>query len=183
MEQILSKTRSWPLARHIGALAFAILIGLGASWKVPLPFTPVPITGQTLFVLLGASVLTRFYSLEMIGFYLLFGVLGAPFFASHGSGVSHLFGPTGGYLLGFVLASALLGFGLSRMKGLWNQLLLFLVASYAIFIPGVIGLKFSLGVGWHEALVMGYFPFLIGDLVKIALAFTAYSGISRLSPE
>jgi len=164
----------------MGALAFAILIGLGASWRVPLPFTPVPVTGQTLFLFLGASVLTRHYALEMIGWYLLFGVLGAPFLANQGSGFAYLMGPTGGYLLGFLFASAFLGYGVKMLQGRWPQLLLFFLTSYMIFIPGVLWLQFTLNLSFGQALQMGYFPFLIGDLLKVTLAFSSFRFLKRI---
>ncbi|MBI1909245.1 MAG: biotin transporter BioY [Deltaproteobacteria bacterium] len=175
VQLVFERTRKIAFSKHIGALGFAVLIGLGASWKVSLPFTPVPITGQTLFLLLGAAFLKRYYSLEMVGFYLLFGGLGLPFFAGGVGGWGYFTGATGGYLIGFVLASALLGFGIDRCPKRWQQLLLFFVAAKVIFVPGLLWLKLFLNIDWAKAIALGFTPFVIGDFLKIGLAFSLYS--------
>ncbi|MDO8462576.1 MAG: biotin transporter BioY [Deltaproteobacteria bacterium] len=172
-------TRRIVVSRHAGALFFALAIGLGASLRVYLPFTPVPITCQSLFILFGASLLKRYYSLEMIGLYLLFGGLGLPFFAAGIGGWSYLLGPTGGYLVGFVLMTAVLGFGLDHCPKRWQQLLLFVVAAKIVFIPGLLWLKLFLHADWSKTLALGFYPFILGDFLKIALAFSAYTVVSR----
>lgn len=161
-----------PLLRALGALGFALLIGLGAHIKIFLPFTPVPITFQTLFLLIGANLLTRHFALQMIGWYLLLGFLGLPLFAHETKGVAYLLGPTGGYLIGFVLASALLGYFQSRSA--WRQYALFLLAHTLIFVPGVVWLHHVTQASWTRTLEMGLTPFLVGDLLKSSTAFACW---------
>ncbi|MBI2068375.1 MAG: biotin transporter BioY [Deltaproteobacteria bacterium] len=166
----LSSIRSKVFWNSLLAFGFALTVGIGAQLKVFLPGNPVPMTFQTLFLLIGASYLHRFYSLQMAGWYLLLGVAGFPLFANGSSGLNYLFGPTGGYLLGFILAAGLLGF--FKPASGWRQLLLFLFAHSIIFIPGLLWLKVVTGASWPQTLQMGLYPFLIGDLLKSAIAFT-----------
>lgn len=150
-------------------LACAVLMGFSALVRIPIPGTPVPVTLQT-FALLGfAGLLGRFYALQMIAWYLALGLLGAPFFAG-GGGWDHMIGPTGGYLVGFVFAAAIVGFVGERTRGFWRRCLVYLLATSAIFVPGIAWLKCATGVDWHAAIAMGLFPFIAGDLVKVAAA-------------
>ena len=165
----LRLVRSRAILDSLTAFGFALLIGLGAHLKITLPFTPVPVTFQTLFLLIGGSYLRRFYSLQMVGWYLLLGGAGLPLFADGSRGLATLLGPTGGYLLGFGLAAALLGF--FRFQKPWRNFLLFLAAHSILFVPGVAWLKFVTGASWDRALAMGLYPFLVGDLLKSAAAF------------
>jgi biotin transport system substrate-specific component len=126
-------------------------------------------TFQTFFLLVGASTLRGTYSLQMIGWYLLLGLLGLPFFSGNGAGVQYLLGPTGGYLVGFVVTTWILG--QFRAGGALGQFLLFLLAHSLLFVPGVIWLKIVTGSPWSKSLEMGLYPFLLGDLIKSSMAF------------
>lgn len=163
------------------AIGFAALTGLAAQLRVPLPFTPVPITGQTFAVLLTGLLLgARFGGLSQ-GLYVGAGAAGMPWFQGFGGGLSHLLGPTGGYLVGFIVAAALIGYLADRyvvMRRFPLLVGLFLVANFVVIygfgltwlgvwmtviqggaFPGVMGL-----------LELGAIPFIPGDLVKIAAA-------------
>lgn len=179
MIQTLVKAKPIVFSRHAGALVFAILIGLGASWRIPLPFSPVPLTGQTLFLMFGAAVLTRHYALEMIAWYLAFGILGVPFFAGQGSGLAYLLGPTGGYLFGFIITAGVIGYCIPFCeKSRVQQFFLILIAGQLLFIPGIYWLKISLQLTWAEAVVKGFLPFIVGDLLKVVLAYASYFSVS-----
>ena len=141
-----------------------------AQVRIPLPFTPVPITGQTFAVLLvGASLGSRRGAASLV-LYLLLGLLGLPFFAGGTSGLSALLGPTGGYLVGFVLAATLVGSlaarGLDRRVP--GALLAFLAGEIVIYLFGVAWLSVYLGI--KQAIVAGFLPFLIGDAIKFVAA-------------
>ena len=143
---------------------------------------PVPITGQTLGVLLLGAAYGLPLGLISVGAYLALGAAGVPVFAGSASGLAYLAGPTGGYLLGFVLAAAVLGF-LSRRgwdKGVLSCCLMMLLASAVIYVPGVAWLKQALGLTWSAAVAAGLTPFLFGDAVKLALATAALPGAWRL---
>lgn len=173
-------TRHTRLIRAIGALCFALLIGVGASVRIPLPWTPVPITLQTFVLLLGSACLTRHYALQMMGWYLTLGVCGAPLFAGGASGWGVIVGPTSGYLFGFLLAAWWIGYGQSRVGTLWTQVLLFLTASLWIFLCGAIWLGLSSHLGLQQTLIAGVYPFLPGDLLKVLTAALLVQSGKRL---
>lgn len=172
----------WPhrfLGRDLAfILAGSLFVALTAQISIRLPFTPVPITGQTLGVLLvGAALGSRLGFLALLA-YLVEGGLGLPFFAGGTGGVAKFFGPTGGYLLAFPLAAGLVGllverFGMDRFFG--RTLLAMLLGNLLIYAFGVPWLGAYLdGVGKYPGLgglfAMGMIPFLPGDLVKAILA-------------
>lgn len=159
-----------PGVRIAEALAFSFLIGLAAQVHIRLPFTPVPITGQTLAVLGGGAVLGPGYGMLAAVFYLMEGCLGLPFFAGGAAGAHYLLGPSAGYLVGFPLAAAVTGF-LSR-RG-WDRTpakagAAAAVGSVVVFACGVIGLSRFMPAS--QLLAAGVLPFLAGDAVKIAIA-------------
>lgn len=162
--------------------AFAFATALAAQIKIPVPGTVVPATLQTAVVLLAGLRLGAGRGALSQAVYVAAGALGLPFFAG-ASGAAALFGPTGGYLLGFVLAAwaagrlnAEFGAGSYRFARSW---LIAFAASLLIFIPGVIQLKFFTAVDWAQAVAMGVIPFIIGDFLKVSLAATAYTLTKR----
>ena len=152
-------------------IGFSLLIALAAQVAIPLPWTPVPITGQTFAVLLtGALLGSRLGALAMIA-YLIEGASGLPFFAAGGSGIARLlFSPTSGYLLSYPVAA--FAVGLLAERG-WDRR--FLTAAAAMSLGSIIILLS--GWAWLARFVspaaafqIGVAPFLIGDIIKIALA-------------
>jgi biotin transport system substrate-specific component len=138
-----------------------------AQVRIPLPFTPVPITGQTFAVLVvGASLGSR-RGAASLALYLLMGLIGLPFFAGGAHGLSVLVGPTGGYLVGFVIAAWLVGLlaarGLDRRVP--SALLAFLVGELVIYLFGIAWLSVYLGI--NHAFAAGFVPFVIGDAIKL----------------
>jgi biotin transport system substrate-specific component len=163
------------LSFGLGACVLGSLLVAGlAQISIRLPFTPVPITGQTLGVLLvGASLGSGLGALSLL-LYLAEGAVGLPFFAGGYSGakVLVLSSPTGGYLWGFVVAASLVG-GLSRLG--WDRsfrssigaMFLGEVGLYAIGIPWLMG---ALNVSLQRALELGLYPFVVGDTLKVLVA-------------
>jgi biotin transport system substrate-specific component len=141
-----------------------------AQVRIPLPFTPVPITGQTFAVLLVGASLGSWRGAASLALYLLLGVLGLPFFAGGSSGLSALIGPTGGYLVGFVIAASLVG--LLAARGMDRRIpgafLAFLAGEMIIYLFGVGWL--SVYLGFRQAIAAGLLPFLVGDAIKLAAA-------------
>jgi len=156
----------------VGSLLIAVL----AQVRIPLPFTPVPVTGQTFAVLLVAAALGARLGAASVILYIAQGALGLPFFAGGGSGFAWLFGPTGGYLAGFVVAAALVGFlaerGLDRR--LSTSLVAFLAGTVVIYACGALWL--SVFVGPANAIATGVAPFVIGDTIKALLAGVTLPG-------
>lgn len=152
-------------------IAFAGLTALSAQISVRLPFSPVPLTGQTLAVLLTGTVLgSRRGALSMAS-YVGAGAVGLPVFAGGGSGLFWQLA-SGGYLIGFVVAAFLVGWCVERGwdRGPWLPTAM-LLGNAMIYVPGLLQLGFF--VGWDDVLVLGLYPFVPGDLLKLFLASTA----------
>lgn len=177
MEAILKReiALNRSLARVAGVLAFVTLTALGAFVRVPLPFTPVPVTLQTLFVLLSGAFLGARLGVTAQASYILLGLLGVPVFTGAGSGLIYLFGPTGGYLLGFVLASILAGRLIRRLRGnLFSVFCVFAFADIMLLACGTLWFKVITGYSWARSALMGFAPFVLGDMFKAAVATFLY---------
>ncbi|MCK9363214.1 MAG: biotin transporter BioY [Syntrophales bacterium] len=151
------------------ASLFGALTAVGAYIIIPLP--PVPITLQTLFLGLAGTLLGgRLGALSQV-VYLLLGIIGLPVFAGGKAGIGVLFGPTGGYLIGFVVAAFVIGkLTALRERPGFAWLCLSLVAGTAVFYAlGVLQLSLVARFTLLKALAVGVLPFLAGDLLKIVL--------------
>lgn len=168
-------------ARHIAlVVAGALLIALSANYVVPVPGSPVPVTGQTFAVLLvGGALGARRGALAAL-LYLAIGLL-LPVYADHQSGIDTIasvqggaivLGATGGYLIGFVLAAGCVGrlaeLGWDRHIG--GSLAAMAIAEALIYVIGVPWLMVATDWSFSKAIALGVTPFLVGDLVKIVLA-------------
>ncbi len=166
--QIIGQVSQKVIAELITFTAGVLLISLLAQLAVPLPWTPVPLTGQTLGVTLVALSWGQKRALSVIVGYLLIGALGLPIFALGKSGLS--VGPTLGYLIGMVLSSYLVG-SLAD-KGFTNTFKKTLFAAFAgsaiVFTFGLIGLSFF--VPKNLLLTAGLLPFIPGDIIKNTIA-------------
>ncbi len=147
----------------------AALTAVGAY--IHIPIGPVPIVLSTLFVILSGLLLGSRWGLASMGLYLLVGAIGMPVFAGGKGGLAHFFGPTGGYLLGYVFASWVTGFISERSRGLLiGQIFAVLVGSLTIYALGVPWLKVVTQMSWPKTFMLGMIPFLPGDMVKAAMA-------------
>jgi len=172
------------------ALAFgmAVLTGLMAQVRIPLPFTPVPITGQTFAVLLAGVMLGKNWGGISMVVYAGLGVIGLPWFTGFGGGPAILFGPTGGYIFGFILAALFIGHISDRYIKARKFVPMFLLMLIANFIlihgTGLVQLAFWLSLvkgsspTFHEVLAMGTVPFIAGDLIKVVTASVIVRGIT-----
>lgn len=161
LADLLPRTLTREIALVVG---FVALLALSARVALPLPFTPVPMTGQTFVVLGGAVVLGSARASIGSALYLTLGLVGAPLLATGGA--------TLGYVVGFVAASAAVGAmadrGLTRdVKGVAGAMI---VGNIVIYVFGVSYLAFYTGISLSAAVSAGAVPFLLGDAVKIALA-------------
>jgi biotin transport system substrate-specific component len=147
--------------------AFIGLIALG-SW-ISIPFIPVPFTLQTLFVLLAGAVMRR-YAVIPVSLYVCLGALGLPVFHNGIAGPGVLFGPTGGYLVGFIFAVLAVGLAYERPSK-FIHIGGFAAATMIIYSFGVAWLMFSLGLGLIPAVIAGVLPFIIGDVIKACAAY------------
>lgn len=183
MEKILSLGRvrvgSSALDRILLALFFFLATALGAYVEIPLPFTPVPLTLQTFFVLLGAVALGGGWSASVQSAYLGAGALGAGFFAGGAAGLFHLWGPTAGYLWAFLPASLLVGTIYSRCSTAAGRVVLLSGAALLILACGGVWLALFMGLSAKAAFVMGVAPFLPGEALKVAAVVSASPFLAR----
>lgn len=147
--------------------AFIALIALG-SW-VSVPFFPVPLTLQTLFVLLAGAVMHR-YAVIPVTLYILLGALGLPVFHNGIAGFGILLGPTGGYLIGFIPAALIVGLAYEAKSDRTHVIGLAL-ATLIIYVFGISWLLYSTGMGIAAALAIGMIPFVLGDVAKASAAY------------
>jgi biotin transport system substrate-specific component len=178
----------WPSSTKTGTLRAAVLMVLGtvALWlsaKIQVPLIPVPITMQTLVVLvIGVAYGWKLGGATML-LYLAEGAVGLPVFAgnwSEGGGVHHLYGPTAGYLIGFAVAAAICG---SLAERGWDRSLLkagaaMVIGNLVIYALGLTWLAIQIGMA--DALKYGLLPFLVGDALKILLGACLLPGTWRL---
>jgi biotin transport system substrate-specific component len=164
-------------ARHAALiLAGTILISLAAQVSIPVPGSPVPITGQTFGVLLSAGALGFRRAIASTVLYLLIGIVGLPVFAHGTHGLEVITGATGGYLLGFVVAAAVVG----RLAELgWDRNLVggigaMLIGSALIYAIGLPWLGFVAHLDLDTTLQKGLYPYIPGDVIKLALAAAAF---------
>lgn len=171
-------------ARLAAVALFVIATAVGARISVPVPLTPVPMTLQTLFVLLSGALLGPKLGATAQLAYLGAGIAGLPVFVG-GAGLAYLLGPTGGYLMTFPLAAFLAGLVVDRVPrtGLTGAALLFVTlfaASLVVLLGGSAWLAMMTG-DFRGALALGFLPFLAGDLLKVALtALLAWRGRDRV---
>jgi biotin transport system substrate-specific component len=166
----LALKKSWETAAKdaLKISIFVFLLIMSSHLRVYLPYSPVPVTFQTLVILLSVVFLgRRAFSVPLV--YSALGIAGLEVF-SGGRGVLYLFGPTGGYIAGFLAASVLLASMLDMHKNFAWYIFSFGLASLVILICGSLWIAFSLKTSFAYALTIGLLPFLYGDSLKVVLA-------------
>ena len=153
--------------------AFLVVIGsllLAASAQLKIPLYPVPVTGQTLVVLLIGMVYGPWLGGVTIAAYLLQGIIGFPVFAGGAFGIAILLGPTGGYLGGFLIAAIVMGVLAERGmgRGIMSTVIAMMIGNIVIYVAGASWLASFTGA--EKALTAGVLPFLYGDVLKLAVA-------------
>lgn len=184
--------RTTALVRDVVLIIAAVALTAAAA-QVTIPWYPVPFTGQTFAVLLSAGVLGMWRATTAMILYMLVGILGAPVFAEQASGWSVMTGPTAGYIIGFIIAAAVVGFlaekGADRnwisMIGalLLGEVIIFAIGAWWLAEQDFGGVRF----GWSNAYDTGVQPFILGDLLKLGIAASilplAWAGVNALGLE
>jgi biotin transport system substrate-specific component len=165
----------------IGVVAFALATAFAAQIAVPVPLTPVPITLQTLFVILAGVVLGPRAGAAAMALYVGAGALGAPVFSNGGAGLPWLLGPTGGYLLAYPASAFVTGWVAGRGAGSLRVLAALSLGVLVQYAGGLAQLAALTGEPLGAVLAMGAIPFLMGDAVKILTAAWLARGISATS--
>jgi len=174
------------ITKIVFSFLMACITGLMAQIIIPLPWTPVPITAQTFAVLCSGLFLGKRYGCLSQIMYVVLGIAFVPWFGGMTGGLDVLLGSTGGYLIGFIIASYFIGYitdKYAKARNFTRMFTVICVANFAlIYIPGLLGLAlwmyFAQGtvVGIADLLMMGLVPFIFGDLVKVAGA----AGLSKV---
>jgi biotin transport system substrate-specific component len=160
----------------MGGVSF---IATMAQISIPVPGSPVPVTGQTLAVLLVGTTYGARLGLATFATYLLAGIAGAPIFApsatSANHGIERLTGATGGYLFGMLVASLLLGYLADRKadQKFVTSFPALLLGDAVIFTFGLAWLHSSLDLSWSATIAAGFTPFILGEALKIAIVATS----------
>ena len=174
--------RSGVLADVLLVVAGAALVALAAQVEFHLPFTPVPITGQTFAVLLVGASLGAVRGVASLALYLAVGLLGAPVYAGGEGGWEWMRGATGGYLVGFLVAASVTGW-LAEQR--WDRrfssaVAALLTGNVVIYLFGLPWLARVADAGFERTLELGLYPFVVGDVLKLYLAGVLLPGAWRL---
>jgi biotin transport system substrate-specific component len=163
-------------------LGGVLLTAALAQVAVPVPGSPVPITGQTLALVLTAASLGPVRGVAVQGLYILAALVGMPFYSEASGGYEVVVGATGGYVIGFVPAALLIGLAARRGadRRFAAALPLFLAGQAVVFAVGVPWLAASTGMSASQAIAAGFTPFVLGGVVKAALAAVLLPGAWRL---
>ncbi|MDR2803858.1 MAG: biotin transporter BioY [Treponema sp.] len=163
---------------------FAALIAAGTFISIPLPFTPVPIVLQNMFALMAGLTLGPAIGGSAVALYLIAGAIGLPVFAGATGGFVHFFGPTGGFLFGYLFSAILAGLIAGTPQSgkntpVYRILLAGIAGILIVYVPGVLRLKAVLNVSWAGALATGFTPFIIGDTIKTVIAVIAAGSLRK----
>ncbi len=162
----------------VGGVGFIAAL---AQIAIPVPGSPVPVTGQTLAVLLIGTTYGARFGILTFATYLLAGIAGAPIFAGSTHGIEKVVGATGGYLLGMLVASFVLGYLADRKadQKFHTSFPALLLGDLIIFTFGLLWLRSSLDLTWSATVAAGLTPFFLGEILKIAIAATSLPLIWR----
>ena len=171
--------RSSALTQVLFVAAGVAFISLLAQIAIPVPGSPVPVTGQTLAVLLIGTTYGARLGVLTFATYLLAGIAGAPIFAPSGTSANHgidrLIGATGGYLVGMLVASLVLGYLADRKadQKFRTSFPALLLGDVIIFAFGLLWLQQTLDLSWSKTIAAGFTPFILGEALKIAITATS----------
>jgi biotin transport system substrate-specific component len=165
----MAKNQPHSLRMTVYAALFAALTAVGAY--MALPIGPVPVVMQNLFVFLAGLILGGRWGMASVGIYLIAGAVGMPVFAGGAGGIGRFFGPTGGYLVGYLPAVFIIGW-IAQKAGQrpLGDILAMVCGTIVLYTCGLVWLKGLTGLAWPKAIAAGMLPFLLGDALKIAVA-------------
>jgi biotin transport system substrate-specific component len=177
--QAWSRTEKLYLKSFAAAL-FAFLTVLAAEVRIPLPFTPIPMTLQTFIAPLAGGFLGAAFGAGSMLLYMALGIAGLNVFAAASGGMEFFLAPSAGYVFGFVLAAWILGYVQDRSTNNVHLLAALVFTHIIIFVCGLTGLMLNLNLSIQEAFAKGVAPFLIGDVFKISAAYVILASYNRL---
>lgn len=159
---------------------FAALVAVLGTISIPLPFSPVPITGQSLGVMLAGCILNARQAGWGLLVFLLLGAVGLPVFAGFSGGIGILVGPRGGYLLGYLVGAIVIALLKGEQNAIWRMALANMIGGIiVVYVFGVLWLNFVTGMGLYKAFMAGALPFIPGDLMKVFLASVVGAAVNK----
>nr|WP_092070871.1 biotin transporter BioY [Dendrosporobacter quercicolus]NSL48401.1 biotin transporter BioY [Dendrosporobacter quercicolus DSM 1736]SDM15580.1 biotin transport system substrate-specific component [Dendrosporobacter quercicolus] len=168
------------LTDFVYAALFAALTTVLGFISIPLPISPVPISGLSLGIMLAGTILTVRQAVFSVLTLVLMGAAGVPVFSGLTGGIGVLLGPRGGYYFGFLLGVGLIAWLKGRDNQLWRLALANLTGGVVlVYLFGVSWLSFITGMGLEKALIAGALPFIPGDLFKVAVATVIGAMVNR----
>lgn len=167
----MSQSQSPNLRMMVFACLFTALIVIGGYISFPIPLSPVPIVLADFFTMLAGLFLGASWGGASVGLFLFLGTLGLPVFAGGKAGLVVLFGPTGGFLFGYLIAALVIGWISGKGKPSFiKDLAALMGGNIILFGIGMSWLKLALKLSWEKALVLGLLPFIPGMIIKIIVA-------------
>ena len=159
---------------------FAALTAVMSFISIPMPFSLVPITGQTLAVMLTGSILPVRQAYWSMLAYLLIGAVGLPVFSGFSGGLGVLLGPTGGYLIGYLPGVMLIALLKGQNNNLWSLALANSIGGIGIvYLLGITWLSLVTGIGFQKAIMTGALPFIPGDIMKVIAATVISATVNK----
>ncbi|KGL39130.1 BioY family transporter [Listeria newyorkensis] len=157
---------------------FAVIIAILA--QITIPIGPIPLTGQTFAVGLAATILGARNATISVAVYIVLGAIGIPVFAGMAAGLGIIFGPTGGFIIGFLFNAYITGYIIEKTNfGMAYAIFANILGSFVTLLFGVIWLKISGDLSWSTAFTAGAVPFIIPGILKATLAALAGIGIRK----
>lgn len=159
---------------------FATLISVSGYIIIPLPFSAVPVTAQTLAVMLAGSLLPVGQSVLSLLVFILMGAAGLPVFSGGSAGLGAILGKTGGYLIGFIVGAALISVLKGKKPGFVRLAAVNVLGGIVVvYTFGVFWLNYVTGIGISQAVIFGALPFIPGDILKVIIASVLSLRLSR----
>ncbi|TWH46180.1 biotin transport system substrate-specific component [Sporomusa sp. KB1] len=171
------------LTDFIYAALFAALTAVLGFVSIPLPFSPVPVSGQSLGIMLAGSILTARQAVFSVLAFILIGAAGMPVFSGFAGGIGVVFGPRGGYYFGFLIGVVVIALLRGHKNTIWCLALANSIGGIIIvYLFGVLWLSFVTGMGVEKAFMAGALPFIPGDLFKVFVATIIGVAINKRLP-
>lgn len=176
--------RSSRVRSLVAAALIAALMAASGWLAIPLPGSAVPVTLQTFGVVLAALLLPAAWAVAALGVYVLLGAIGVPVFANHAAGLGVIVGPTGGYLIGFIVAAGLGALTLAALsragaREIVSNAAAAFVVLVTVYAIGTVQLAIVLHLSPMQAVLAGVAPFVVPDVIKAAVAVVVALAVGR----
>ncbi len=171
------------LTGFIYSALFAALIAVLGLVSIPIPISPVPITGQSLAIMLAGTILTPRQAGYSVLTFLLLGAVGVPVFAGMTGGIGIIVGPRGGYLIGYLVGAIVIALLKGNNHTIWRLALANVTGGIVVvYLLGVLWLSYVTGMGLEKAVMVGALPYIPGDLFKAFIATIVAASIAKRLP-